>query len=171
MAEGLQFSWELSGAGWATCRIADGASEHSAHVSYCTDALADLLYAMTGLYGGSTEERVSFDLEPVELRWRLRRRGPDVAITLHQFPDGATSWGSPDDTGGTLAWSSTQPRSVLGHAVLEAAETVLRTHGEAGYQEKWMLHPFPVAALQDLRRTHRRGDDCRHERCRDSPAS
>ncbi|MFF1510847.1 hypothetical protein [Streptomyces sp. NPDC058326] len=170
MADDLQFSWELSGAGWATYRIADGTSEHRGHVGYCTDAFADLLYAMTGLYGNSTGERFSFDLEPVELRWRLRRRGGDVGIAVYRFPDGATSWGSPDDTGGTLVWSSAQPRSVLSHAVMEAAETVLRVHGEAGYQEKWMLHPFPVAALQDLRRLHRRGDDCRHEQCRSIPA-
>ncbi|WP_435970337.1 hypothetical protein [Streptomyces sp. Qhu_M48] len=166
MADDLQFSWELSGVGGATYRIADGASEHQAHVGYCTDALADLLYAMTGLYGNSSGERVSFDLEPMEMRWLLRRQGANVAITVFEFPDGATSWGSPDETGGTLSWSSTQPRSVLGHMVMEAAETVLRDHGEDGYLEQWMRHPFPVAALQDLRRLHQRNDGCRHERCR-----
>lgn len=99
--------------------------------------------------------------------WRLGRRGRDVAIAIYRFPDMSTSWDSPDEAG-TLSWSSTQPRSVLGHSVLKAAETVLRIHGEAGYREKWVLHPFPVAALQDLRRLHRRDDDCRHEQCRDS---
>jgi hypothetical protein len=167
-ADDLRFSWELAGSS-ATYRIADGASEHSAHVGYCTDALADLLYAVTGLYGGSSGERVSFDLEPVEMRWLLRREGSDVAITVFEFPDGVTSWGSPDETGGTLSWSSTQPRSALGHAVLEAAESVLREHGEAGYLEKWMRYPFPVAALHDPRRLHRRGDDCPHEQCRNHP--
>ncbi|MFI0927129.1 hypothetical protein ACH4TP_24825 [Streptomyces sp. NPDC021012] len=90
-----------------------------------------------------------------------------MSIAIYRFPDVTTSWDAPDATG-TLSWSSTQPRSVLGHAVMEAAETVLRLHGEAGYQEKWVLHPFPVAALQDLRRLHRRGDDCRHAQCWDS---
>ncbi|MFF9471512.1 hypothetical protein ACF1E9_02590 [Streptomyces roseolus] len=166
MVGDLQFSWELGGAGWATCRIAEGNAEHRAHVGYCTDALADLLYAVTGLYGGTTDQRASFDLEPVEMRWLLRRQGADVSITVFEFPDGATSWGSPDETGGTLAWSSTQPRSVLGHKVMEAAVTVLRKHGEDGYLEKWMRHAFPVAALQDLQRLHRRDDHCPHERCR-----
>ncbi|MFB7276294.1 hypothetical protein ACFCZV_04215 [Streptomyces hydrogenans] len=166
MAGDLQFLWELGGAGWASCRIADGAGEYRGHVGYGTDALADLLYAVTGLYGGASEQRVSFDLEPMELRWLFRRRESDVSIDVYEFPDGATSWGSPDETGGTLAWSSSQPRGALGHAVREAAETVLREHGEDGYREKWMLHPFPVAALQDLRRLHRRDDGCRHESCR-----
>ncbi|TRV82147.1 hypothetical protein FKN01_01500 [Streptomyces sp. 130] len=167
MADDLQFSWELSGSGWATYRIADSASEQKGIVSYCTDALADLLYAVTGLYGDSLTQRLSFDLEPAELRWRLRRQGADVAVAIYKFPDMSTSWDSPDDAG-TLSWSSTQPRSVLGHEVMEAVETVLRVHGEAGYQEKWVRHPFPVAALQDLRRLHRRNDDCQHEQCRDS---
>ncbi|MER6479890.1 hypothetical protein [Streptomyces filamentosus] len=166
MAGDLQFSWELSGSGWVTYRIADGASEHETHIGYCTDALADLLYAMTGLYGDSSGERFSFDREPMETRWLLRRQGADVAVRVFEFPDGGTSWGSPDETGGTLLWRSTQPRGVLCHAVKEAAEAVLREHGEDGYQEKWMLHPFPMAALQDLRRLHGRDDDCGHEQCR-----
>ncbi|MFE2294222.1 hypothetical protein [Streptomyces sp. NPDC059452] len=164
MADDLRFGWELSGSGWATYRIADGTSEHEDSVSYCTDALADLLHAMAGLYADSPAQRVSFDLEPAELRWRLRRRGTDVAIAVHRFPDMSTSWDLPDEAG-TLSWSSTQPRGVLSHAVLEAAGTVLRIHGEAGYREKWVLHPFPVAALQDLRRLHQRGDDCRRGQC------
>ncbi|MFI1655502.1 hypothetical protein ACH4ZU_11420 [Streptomyces sp. NPDC020472] len=168
MAGDLQFSWELGGAGWATCRIADSVSEQKAIVGYCSDALADLLYAVTGLYGDPTDQRASFDLEPVEMRWLLRRQELDVSIAIYRFPDGATSWGSPDETGGTLSWSSTQPRSVLGHKVMEAAETVLRDHGEEGYLEKWVRYPFPVAALQDLRRLHQRDDECRHERCRNN---
>ncbi|MFJ6426727.1 hypothetical protein [Streptomyces hydrogenans] len=166
MTGDLQFRWELGGAGWASCRIADGAGEYRANIGYCTDALADVLYAVAGLYGDATVQRVSFDLEPVELRWLFQRRERDVALALYEFPDGATSWGSPDETGGTLAWSSSSPRGVLGHVVMEAAESVLREHGEDGYREKWMLHPFPVAALQDLRRLHQRDDGCRHERCR-----
>ncbi|MGW6538736.1 hypothetical protein ACWGBV_11495 [Streptomyces sp. NPDC055051] len=165
VAGDLQFTWELVGVGGVTYRIADDASEHEAHIGYCTDALADLLYAMTGLYRDSSGERFSFDGEPMETRWLLRRQGADVAIDVFEFPDGAVSWGSPDETGGTLLWRSTQPRGVLCHAVKEAAEAVLREHGEDGYLEKWMLHPFPMAALQDLRRLHRRHDDCRHEQC------
>ncbi|MFC8015510.1 hypothetical protein [Streptomyces cinereoruber] len=170
MVSDLQFSWELGGSGWATYRITDSASEQKGIVGYCTDALADLLYAVAGLYGDSPVQRVSFDLEPAELRWRLRRQGADVAIAIYRFPDMSTSWDSPDDAG-TLSWSSTQSRSVLGHSVLEAADTVLRVHGETGYREKWVLHPFPVAALQDFRRLHSRDDDCRHEQYQGSPDS
>ncbi|MFJ3205134.1 hypothetical protein [Streptomyces sp. NPDC086989] len=168
MAGDLRFSWELGGSGWATCRIADGTSEWKDIVSYLSDALADTLHAMVGLYGASDVERISFELEPAEARWRLRRRGADVTIDIYRFPDSMTSWDQPDDAG-SLSWSTTQPRSVLCHAVMEAAEEVLRTHGEAGYRKKWDAHPFPVAALHDLRRLHRQNDSCRQEECRRVP--
>jgi hypothetical protein len=159
MTDDLQFSWELRGSGWATCRIADSKSERKDAVSYCTDALADLLHGVVGLYGASAVQRVSFDLEPAEVRWVLRSRGLNVDIAIYRFPDMNTSWDAPDEQG-TLAWSSTQPRRALGHVVIDAAQAVLQLHGEDGYREKWVQHPFPVAALQDLHRLHLREDRC-----------
>ncbi|WP_181803921.1 hypothetical protein [Streptomyces shenzhenensis] len=162
MPPDLQFSWELSGAGWATCHIADGSSEHKDHVGYCTDALADLLHGVAGLYGPSSVQRFSFDLEPAEVRWVLRSRGQGVEILIYRFPDMFTSFDLSDDEG-ELSWSSTQPRGAIGHAVMAAAQTVLRQHGEEGYRKKWMQHPFPLSALQDLRRLHLRDDGCQRE--------
>ncbi|MEV5544584.1 hypothetical protein AB0L35_00380 [Streptomyces sp. NPDC052309] len=93
-----------------------------------------------------------------------------MEIIIYQFPDMFTSWNAPDDEG-TRCWRSTQPRSTLGHVVTEAAEAVLRTHGEAGYLEKWGQHSFPGAALDNLRRLHQRDDACRHENCQVSADS
>ena len=56
-------------------------------------------------------------------------------------------------------WSTVQSRAALSHAVLEAAETVLREHGEDGYLAEWLRYPFPISVLQDLRRLHRQ-DAC-----------
>lgn len=159
MPDDLRFGWELSGHGWATYRIADGSAERVDCVSYCTDALADLLYGVAGLYGPSPVQRFSFDLEPAEVRWVLRRRDRDVDIRLHRFADMSTSLDLPDREG-RLCWGSTQSRSALGHAVLAAAQAVWRDNGEEGYRERWGEHPFPVAAVQDLRRLHRRDDAC-----------
>ncbi|MFE2334527.1 hypothetical protein [Streptomyces coelicoflavus] len=164
MTGDLRFSWELTGSGWARYRIADARSERPDIVSYCTDALSDLLRAVASLYGAADAPRVSFDLEPAEVRWRLQRQGANVEITIYRFRDMSQSWNAPDDEG-TRCWSSNQPRAALGHVVLEAAETVLRLHGEAGYREKWIQHDFPGAVLDDLRRLHRRDDGCRHESC------
>lgn len=162
MSNDLRFGWELGGSGWAHCRIADGSSEHQDIVSYCTDALADLLHGMTGLYGPTRVQRFSFDLEPAEARWVLRGNGSEVDVMIYRFPDMDASYDAPDHEG-RLAWSSTQPRSLLSHVVLEAAQSVLRLHGEDGYLAKWVQHPFPVAALQDLRRIHLQHDGCERE--------
>ncbi|MEU6872874.1 hypothetical protein [Streptomyces sp. NPDC046751] len=158
----LEFSWELSGSGWATCRIADGVSERKDFVSYCTDALADVLHGVLGLYGRTSVQRFSFDLEPAEVRWVLRREGSEVHVAIYRFPDMSTSFDTPDQAG-ALTWSSTQPLSLLGHVVLEAAQSVVRLHGEDGYRAKWVQHPFPVAALQDLRRLHLQHDRCERQ--------
>ncbi|MGW4625535.1 hypothetical protein [Streptomyces rubiginosohelvolus] len=162
VTDDLQFTWELSGSGWATSFIADSSSEHKHFVSYCTDALADLLHSVAGLYGTARIQRFSFDLEPDEARWVLRGQGPHVDIEIRQFPDMSASFDAPDEEG-SLCWSSTQRRSSLGHAVVEAGQALLRRHGEAGYHAKWVRYPFPVAALQDLRRLHLRDDNCQRE--------
>ncbi|WP_344020770.1 hypothetical protein [Streptomyces luteireticuli] len=165
MEHDLRFGWELGGSGWATCRIADGVSEQKNVVSYCTDALADVLRGVAALYDpAASVRRFSFDLEPAELRWVLRADGEDIGITIYRFPDMFTSFDAPDHEG-TLSWESTQPRSLLAHEVLDAAESVLRVHGEDGYRAKWGRYSFPVAALRDLRRLHLRDDRCgrRHD--------
>ena len=159
MTNGLQFSWELSGSGWATYLIKDSSSERKDIVSYCTDALADLLYGVAGLYGPAPVQRFSFDLEPAEVRWVLRGRGSDVHLAIYRFPDMSASFDAPDQDG-TFVWGSTHPRRLLGHVVMEAAQSVLQVHGEDGYLAKWVQHSFPIAALQDLRRLHLQRDMC-----------
>ncbi len=159
MANDLRFGWELSGSGWATWRIEDDDAEWNAHVSYCTNALADVLHGVGGLYGPTSVQRVSFDLEPAEARWVLSSGGPDIDMAIYRFPDMSTSFDRPDQEGARV-WGSTHPRTLLGHVVLEAAQSVLRLHGEDGYLAKWVQHPFPVAVLQDLRRLHLQHDTC-----------
>ncbi|MFF4341768.1 hypothetical protein ACFY00_17760 [Kitasatospora sp. NPDC001540] len=155
----MHFDWELSGTGWATCSIWDGSTKHRGSVSYCTNALADLLEGVAGLYGLHGTQRFSFDLEPAEERWILRRRSSDVHIAIRRFPDISASFDAPDGKG-ALVWTSTRPRTLLAHAVLMAVEKVLRIHGEDGYLRKWRLHAFPATELETLRRLHLAADDC-----------
>ncbi|MFD6027826.1 hypothetical protein [Streptomyces griseoluteus] len=89
----------------------------------------------------------------------LSSRELDVEIGIHAFPDMSASFELPDDDG-ELLWSSLQSRSAFGHVVMEVAQGVLRLHGEDGYRKKWMLHPFPVDELGELRRLHLKWDAC-----------
>ncbi|WP_310720374.1 hypothetical protein [Streptomyces lydicus] len=159
MSSDLQFSWSLTGAGWATYRITDGGAEHKSSPSYCTNALADLLVGVAGLYGPDATQRFSFDLEPSEVRWVLSSREAAVGIGIYRFPDMFKSFDLPDDDG-HLLWSSEQSRTAFAHVVVEAAQDVLRLHGEGGYRKKWMQHPFPVAELRELRHLHLEQDTC-----------
>jgi hypothetical protein len=159
MSSDLQFSWSLTGSGWATCQIADGASEHKSSPSYCTNALADLLAGVVGLYSSAAAQRFSFDLEPTEVRWVLSSREATVEIGIYRFPDIYKSFDLPD-ADGTLVWSSAQSRITFSHVVMEAAQGVLRLHGEDGYRKKWVQHPFPFAELRELRRLHLEQDAC-----------
>ncbi|WP_308310685.1 hypothetical protein [Streptomyces sp. GbtcB6] len=128
-------------------------------VSYCTDALADLVACTGSLYGQRHTARFFFDAEPRELRWVLRATDRSVEVTIYEFADVAVSPGLPDSDG-TVRWRSVHPRPVFAHAVLDAAQQVLAEHGEAGYRSKWVLHPFPAGPVQDLRRLHLRDDAC-----------
>ncbi|MEW1747600.1 hypothetical protein [Streptomyces angustmyceticus] len=159
MADQLEFDWQLSGSGWATCRIADASAEAKYVVSYCTDPLADLINGLAGMYRPEPVERVSFDLEPVEIRWVLRGVATGVEVSIYRFPDISASFAAPD-ADGTLSWRTSQRRCSLVHAVVEAAQTVLREHGEAGYKARWVRFPFPAAALQRLRQLHLLDDKC-----------
>ncbi|MFF8729951.1 hypothetical protein ACF073_26235 [Streptomyces sp. NPDC015171] len=141
------------------CRLADGSRELALSFGYCTDALADLVSAAGGLYGQGRTVRFFFDAEPRELRWVLRRGAEAVGVSVYEFGDVSVSLDLPDDAGRVI-WRAAYPRSVFAHAVLDAARTVLREHGEAGYLARWREHPFPVALVQDLRRLHLRDDAC-----------
>jgi hypothetical protein len=155
----IQLKWELVGRGWAKCQLSDDAKQVSLVVSYCTDALADLVAATGELYGQRRTTRFFFDAEPQELRWVLRQTDGVIALTVYRFPDVAVSPDLPD-TDGRMIWESAHPRSAFSHAVFEAARNVLTEHGEVGYHAKWVLHPFPLGLVQDLRRLHLRDDVC-----------
>ncbi len=79
-------------------------------------------------------------------------------MSIYSFPDVAISPDLPDGTG--ASYGPARICSQLAHVVAEAAQRVLREHGEDGYLAKWAMHPFPVAILQDLRRLHLRHDRC-----------
>ncbi|MGW1211497.1 hypothetical protein ACWD5F_17895 [Streptomyces sp. NPDC002499] len=121
--------------------------------------MADLVAGAGELYGRQRSARFFFDAEPQELRWMLRTTDDAVNVTVHEFPDIAVSPDFPDSQG-TVIWQSTHPRPAFAHPVLDAAQTVLTEHGEAGYLAKWAMHPYPVALVQDLRRLHIRDDIC-----------
>ncbi len=60
--------------------------------------------------------------------------------------------GDRPDAEGTSLFKTRCLPELFARSVLDAAERVLQEHGEAGYREKWIEHPFPVAQLGELAR-------------------
>jgi hypothetical protein len=115
--------------------------------SHLSDALGDLLAALVRLVGGDSEARFSWDSEPAEYRWILRRDGGEVAVRILWFYD---IYKSQHDEAGKLVFETRQPLAELRRVIAAAAAQVLVELGEDGYRDHWVEHPFPTAALRAL---------------------
>jgi hypothetical protein len=144
----VEFSYRLTGTGWAQARIADDATWVVLTVSYLSDALGDLLEAIGELLEGAPETRCWWEQEPGEYRWIFRRSGGDVSLTILAVSDQHA--GESDEQGRHL-FGTTQPLTVLAQAIADGAAAVLHEHGEHGYKEQWVEAPFPKARLAIIR--------------------
>ena len=92
-----------------------------------------------------------FDEEPGEYRWVISSpRVNEIQLEIREFDE---LWGSRPNEEGRLLFQTVCLPETFAKAVTSAAESVLATHGESGYLEKWAEHPFPgkqYAVLIDL---------------------
>jgi hypothetical protein len=144
----VDFSYRLTGKGWAEARIADDDSWVILTASYLSDALGDLLEAIGLLLEGAPEARCSWEEEPGEYRWIFRRSGHDVCLTVLAFPDQLAR--EPDEQG-RLLFRTTQPLPVIALVIADGAAAVLNEYGEDRYNEEWVEAPFPTAHLAMIR--------------------
>ncbi len=84
MTSPVEFSFRLTGTGWAEGRIAVGDRFAMPTASYLSDALGDLIRTVRSLLEGAEGARVSWEEEPGEYRGSLsgaaRRFGPDCSL-------------------------------------------------------------------------------------------
>jgi hypothetical protein len=145
----MDFSYRLIGSGWAEARIADQTTSAAMTASYLTDALGDLLSALAVLKRGESDsERFSWDGEPAEFRWILRRDGDEVDVSILWFQD---IYKPQHDDVGRVLFATRQPLAELLRAVSAGAARLLEDIGEDGYRERWVEHAFPTVALAELR--------------------
>jgi hypothetical protein len=145
----IEFDYRLLGAGWSEARIADERSHAELTASYLGDALRELIGAVTDVARGSSEARCSWEEEPGEFRWILRRTGKSLNVTILWLEDNMPAL---PDSDGRSVFSTTTLVSELGRAVVDGSERVLAELGEAEYHRLWVLAPFPTEALEKLRR-------------------
>ena len=153
MSAEVEIHYELTGTGWAECRVAIGDERGELTASYLSDALGELASAVEDvLRWPGVDSRAVFVDEPGEYRWRFVAAGEDrVLVKIIEFPD----WGGKEDGGGKVIFEAECGRHDLGRSMAAELRRLLGTVGVRGYREKWVNHDFPtarLAAIEDLLR-------------------
>ena len=145
----MEFTYRLTGAGWARARIADDIASATFTTSYLTDALGDLLGAVWSLLEGATEARLSWCQEPGEHRWIFIREEDSVHLRVLGFPDVEAA---EPDARGTTVFETRQEMTALATAIAAGASVGLARHGEAGHEVEWGQDPVPTDRLALIRK-------------------
>ncbi|KGM02032.1 hypothetical protein Q760_15965 [Cellulomonas cellasea DSM 20118] len=145
VAPRLDFTFRLSGRGWAEAAISDGTNTTSMAPSFLSDALGDLLRAVNRVLAGAREAECTWQEEPGVDRWHLVREEDRVVLRVFAVDD--------DVEGETeLVFQTRQTLPALGDAFLRGAQAVLDHYGTERYRNTWVEHPFPTEELELLRR-------------------
>src|SRR3954452_592733 len=135
------------GAGGSEARFAVGAQSVELSASYITDALGDLLRATGVILEGSDSAQVSWEEEPGRYDWLLDRVGTAVRVRVVEW-----YWGGRwiHRVRSAVILDATCPVQSFAAAVANGARPVLDRHGEKGYLEAWIRHPFPTEELAEI---------------------
>jgi hypothetical protein len=145
----ISIQYNLTGRGWAECVVEIDGQEAHLTASYLSDALADLLDAVTAVIRGVEESTASFAEEPGEYRWRLRRVSDErLCICIVWFEH---LWKHRPDGEGEVVFEAECRLRTFAGAVLSASQRVLSTHGLEDYKEKWGHYGFPIEAQTKLK--------------------
>jgi hypothetical protein len=144
----MRLRYRLTGTGWSEAVLEDDDRAVTVSASYLSDALGALARGALAVLRGSGEVRFSFDEEPGEYRWVIRKKDSETYnLTLLEFTD---LWANKPDEAGKVIFDRTFSRLEFGRMVLKALEDVRHEHGEEGYKAKWCEHDFPARELAEL---------------------
>ncbi|WP_342117776.1 hypothetical protein [Pseudoduganella sp. OTU4001] len=144
----LEIDYQLTGKGWADCVISVEDKRCEISASYLSNALRNLILAANGALTGFNSVSFGFDEEPGEYRWVLISPRPnEIEVEIIEFQE-LCGW-KPNSEGESLLKFRCQPID-FAKAVQSAAAKLLETHGENGYLEMWVEHPFPMSLYVDL---------------------
>ncbi len=137
------FTYELQGRGWARAEISDSHGQSAVlDPSYLTDALGDLLGAVSRLLDGARRAECAWASEPGGLTWAFDCEADTVHVQIISFDDDDDS-----DEGG-LVFETRVALHDLARAVAAGAQDVLNRYGVQNYLTRWVEHPFPAGTLK-----------------------
>lgn len=144
----MEFTYHLTGIGWAEARVSAGSSSARITASYLEDALGVLLEAVGLVLEGAQQARCSWEEEPGEYRWIFDRAGSDVRLRVLAFRDRDLD---ESDDQGVIIFETSQPLREMAAAIADGAQAVLDEYGEEEYLRRWMDAPFPLGHLEMIR--------------------
>lgn len=147
-ADTFELRYRLTGIGWSEAVVADEHHRTVVTASHISDALALLIDAVATVAEDDSESRCSWEEEPGEHRWVLRRTGDVLAVQVLSF---ASSQGAADIDGAVI-FETEQPVLRVARAVFSAAQQLLDDLGPERYLDEWARYPFPFESLERLRR-------------------
>jgi len=137
----ITIEYVLTGTGWSACTLDVYGQQCQVTASYLSDALLELISGVSHVLGKGTEARFSFDEEPGEYRWILKRLENDgLSLRILAFDE---LWGHQPDEEGEQIFDVTCPVRELSLALLNALNQILDEYGVEGYNDKWHQSEFP----------------------------
>jgi hypothetical protein len=136
----IDFTYRLTGAGWAVATIGNERTEMTVPASYLCDAVRDFVDAVQSLFLTNSAECI-WEQEPGAVRWEFRRNGRTLAVKV-EWHDKRSSFAGDDDV---LRFGSKVDREL---------DDLLATWGPERYQKEWR-HAFPQEAHDKLKQAIR----------------
>lgn len=147
MTSDVAVRYKVVGRGWAECDLDFYGATTSVSASYLSDALFELVRGTNHMLSGGNEARFSFDEEPGEYRWIMRREeNGGLSLTILDFAD---LWGGKPDEDGDVLLGVTCTLRDFAHALYLSLNDLLMELGASGYRDKWGSD-FPSSQYQTL---------------------
>lgn len=150
--------YNLTGMGWAECRIVTDDADVTVTASYLSDALADLAKAVLALGNGKEIVLTAFAEEPGEFEWIFERYGADnVIISIKDFPHRIPLMKTlpkgfrydPDKDSKCILEVRCSVQELIA-ALVSAMDNLVKEYGKAGYKRRWGF-PFPTVQYNKLK--------------------
>lgn len=146
----LQIEFDLSGPGWIDVRLSRGSWHRQLDgLSYLTPVLDDVVAMALSSTEGAASSFATFELEPGQLQLSCETRKARTVLrateagdfTRKRLPARKPAW--------EIALYAPEE---FGRAVLAGADMLEKQLGHEGYVQLWSRDPFPVMALEKLRK-------------------
>lgn len=148
MSEDIIVDYKLTGTGWSECKLSIHGQTCTVTASYLSDALRELIGGVNHILSGCNETKFSFDEEPGEYRWLLRRLDDGaVSVLILWFPE---LWGDAPDADGKAIFEATCQIRAFAQTLSTSLDGLLAEHGLEGYKDKWVEADFPLAEFRAL---------------------